>query len=350
MLLLTNVQPINRWRALFGYGLPGVWTQFFLFEHGLRDHSNCLLAPVSCGIAQSLGAKLNSQGDAKFSLMAPGALVHPHCGPTNGRLRIHLGLLVSPEDSKKMGMYVGNHNRRHVSNINGGGFEEEEDKHVGGNAEDFEDEFDIIDHQPRPSLKDNNYNKNNKEREIEDVGTNNENDVSNQIELLRWEEGKAFCFDDSFEHSVFHNGTHPRLVFILDILHPDMQNDDSDSDDSDDDGISKNKKAASSEQYKFPLPEIGPPVSVLKNNILAYPEQAARLGLKPPPTTWKAFLLESEKLHTSLFVLSLFVLLYFYWRLALSPQINKLRNVMEERRKKKAKLLKEEEEEDKKNN
>ena len=33
-------------------------------------------------------------GSAYFSLLRPGTRLHPHCGPTNARLRAHLGLVV----------------------------------------------------------------------------------------------------------------------------------------------------------------------------------------------------------------------------------------------------------------
>lgn len=29
-------------------------------------------------------------------------------------------------------------------------------------------------------------------------------------------------FDDSFEHEVWHNGTSPRLVLIVDVWHPEL--------------------------------------------------------------------------------------------------------------------------------
>lgn len=35
-----------------------------------------------------------------------------------------------------------------------------------------------------------------------------------------WQEGKAFGFDDSFEHEVIHNGSKPRVVLIVDTWNP----------------------------------------------------------------------------------------------------------------------------------
>ena len=35
-----------------------------------------------------------------------------------------------------------------------------------------------------------------------------------------WKEGKAFVFDDSFEHSVDHRGLKDRIVLVVDVVHP----------------------------------------------------------------------------------------------------------------------------------
>ena len=37
-----------------------------------------------------------------------------------------------------------------------------------------------------------------------------------------WVEGQCTAFDDSFVHSVWHNGTTPRIVLIVDVWHPDL--------------------------------------------------------------------------------------------------------------------------------
>ncbi|MEK8169671.1 aspartyl/asparaginyl beta-hydroxylase domain-containing protein [Streptomyces sp. M19] len=36
---------------------------------------------------------------------------------------------------------------------------------------------------------------------------------------LRWKEGECLVFDDSFEHEVWHEGTRPRVVLLLDVSH-----------------------------------------------------------------------------------------------------------------------------------
>ena len=41
--------------------------------------------------------------------------------------------------------------------------------------------------------------------------------------LLRvWEEGKVLIFDDSFEHEVWHDSDSYRLIFIIDVWHPEL--------------------------------------------------------------------------------------------------------------------------------
>jgi aspartate beta-hydroxylase len=39
-------------------------------------------------------------------------------------------------------------------------------------------------------------------------------------QVLTWQEGRCIVFDDSYEHEVWHRGEHPRLVLLMDVLHP----------------------------------------------------------------------------------------------------------------------------------
>lgn len=55
----------------------------------------CKKVPVTCRIVSDFPpASGCRRGQVKFSLMEPGTHVWPHCGPTNCRLRAHLGLVV----------------------------------------------------------------------------------------------------------------------------------------------------------------------------------------------------------------------------------------------------------------
>ena len=84
-------------------------------------------------------------GSAYFSVLSPGARLRPHCGPSNARLRWHVGLSIGSD----AGMRVGNRTRQ-------------------------------------------------------------------------WREGEALLFDDSFEHEVWNEGSAPRLIFIVDAWHPQL--------------------------------------------------------------------------------------------------------------------------------
>jgi len=41
-------------------------------------------------------------------------------------------------------------------------------------------------------------------------------------QMHTWEEGKCIVFDDSFEHELWHNGTTSRVILVLDVWHPDL--------------------------------------------------------------------------------------------------------------------------------
>jgi aspartyl/asparaginyl beta-hydroxylase (cupin superfamily) len=41
-------------------------------------------------------------------------------------------------------------------------------------------------------------------------------------EQLSWQEGNCLVFDDSFEHEVWHRGSQPRVVLLMDVLYPEL--------------------------------------------------------------------------------------------------------------------------------
>ena len=69
---------------------------------------------------------------------------------------------------------------------------------------------------------------------------------------LRWAEGKAFTFDDSFEHEVAHRGDRVRLAFIVDVWHPPLPPAAA--------GADAAARAAAG------VEPLAPPLSVLRNN------------------------------------------------------------------------------------
>lgn len=71
----------------------GDWSQLDLFVRGREIPDRCKRAPVTCSIVKSEPAAIRCRrGQVKFSAMEPGTHVRPHVGPTNCRLRMHLGL------------------------------------------------------------------------------------------------------------------------------------------------------------------------------------------------------------------------------------------------------------------
>ncbi|XP_045077350.1 aspartyl/asparaginyl beta-hydroxylase isoform X10 [Coregonus clupeaformis] len=125
----------------------GEWGQFTLWQQGKKAGESCRSVPKTCGLLErypeATGCK---RGQIKFSVMQPGTHVWPHTGPTNCRLRMHLGLVIP-----KTGCTI--------------------------------------------------------------RCTNN---------TRAWEEGKVLIFDDSFEHEVWQDANSYRLIFIVDVWHPEL--------------------------------------------------------------------------------------------------------------------------------
>ncbi|KAL3290047.1 hypothetical protein HHI36_023418 [Cryptolaemus montrouzieri] len=75
----------------------GDWKQFELFARGSKNSKNCNKTPLTCKLIEKhLEARDCRRGQTKFSVMHPGTHVWAHCGPTNCRLRVHLGLKIPP--------------------------------------------------------------------------------------------------------------------------------------------------------------------------------------------------------------------------------------------------------------
>lgn len=75
------------------------WWVFNLVSGGQQLQSNCAHCPGTCQLVKELSKmpqiKLHF---AQFSLIPAGSQIKAHCGPTNARLKIHLGVLV-PDDA-----------------------------------------------------------------------------------------------------------------------------------------------------------------------------------------------------------------------------------------------------------
>lgn len=125
----------------------GKWEHAILYHDGVRVNETCELFPFTTSVLESIPeVTTDSWGLAYISWLHPGTHITAHCGPSNGRLRLHMGLKV-PDGVK---MRVG-------------------------------------------------------DREF------------------TWTPGKCIVFDDSFEHEVWHDGREPRIVLLLDFLHPELE-------------------------------------------------------------------------------------------------------------------------------
>jgi hypothetical protein len=81
----------------------GQWNVLFLYERGRKNERNCSLCPQTAAVIEANRTVLSLGGLAYFSMLEPGTHISPHTGPTNMRLRCHLGIDV-PE---RCGLRVG---------------------------------------------------------------------------------------------------------------------------------------------------------------------------------------------------------------------------------------------------
>ena len=73
----------------------GDWYQFTLYSQGRKDKRNCQRTPKTCDLIDTFPEAAScKRGQVKFSVMHPGTHVWPHTGPTNCRLRMHIGLVI----------------------------------------------------------------------------------------------------------------------------------------------------------------------------------------------------------------------------------------------------------------
>ncbi|XP_076577597.1 aspartyl/asparaginyl beta-hydroxylase-like isoform X2 [Chaetodon auriga] len=125
----------------------GEWGQYTLWQQGKKVGNSCQGVPKTCSLLErypeATGCK---RGQIKFSVMQPGTHVWPHTGPTNCRLRMHLGLVIPKQGCR----------------------------------------------------------------------------IRCTNQTREWEEGKVLIFDDSFEHEVWQDADSYRLIFIVDVWHPEL--------------------------------------------------------------------------------------------------------------------------------
>ena len=79
------------------------WKTFVFYVFGERFDPNCMRCPQTARLLD----KVPHLRNAWFSILAPHYRIPPHQGPTNGIIRIHLGLIV-PKDRKNCRIRVAN--------------------------------------------------------------------------------------------------------------------------------------------------------------------------------------------------------------------------------------------------
>ena len=95
----------------------GDWCDVGLYYNGMRNDQNAVRAPLTSALLCSADGEFRRDctscplGSAYFSLLRPHTRLAAHCGPTNARLRAHLGLVVPEGDCE---MIVGGEARRWV--------------------------------------------------------------------------------------------------------------------------------------------------------------------------------------------------------------------------------------------
>lgn len=89
----------DQWRISTGDN----WKTFVFHVFGDRIDANCARCPETAQLLEQVPKLRN----AWFSILAPGYRIPPHQGPTNGIIRIHLGLIV-PRDSASCRIRVAN--------------------------------------------------------------------------------------------------------------------------------------------------------------------------------------------------------------------------------------------------
>jgi len=83
------------------------WSDIQLYYNAKRHVRNCAKCPKTAALVantRSLGTYI--YGGAFFSRLAPGTHLAAHCGPSNARLRIHLGLDIPPGCRIRVGSEV----------------------------------------------------------------------------------------------------------------------------------------------------------------------------------------------------------------------------------------------------
>jgi len=87
----------------------GTWDVFLFYERGRKNEENCARCPVITRLIESHNTVRTQAGLLYVSKLSPGTYIKAHRGPTNVRLRCHLGIRIPDGDC---GLKVGGETRR----------------------------------------------------------------------------------------------------------------------------------------------------------------------------------------------------------------------------------------------
>jgi hypothetical protein len=92
------LEPARFHRESENIGRTGDWDVSFFYERGRRHDQVCEACPVTTRGIETMPAMRTAGGLIYVSRMRPGTHIQPHHGPTNLRLRCHLGITVPDGD------------------------------------------------------------------------------------------------------------------------------------------------------------------------------------------------------------------------------------------------------------
>ena len=84
----------------------GRWDEAVFYEGGHRFDEVCRRFPATAAIIEALPREALEAGVIMFSWLHPGSHIFPHCGRTNTRLRIHLGVRIPEGVSMRVGVHT----------------------------------------------------------------------------------------------------------------------------------------------------------------------------------------------------------------------------------------------------
>ncbi|KPA90329.1 aspartyl/asparaginyl beta-hydroxylase domain-containing protein [Pseudomonas sp. RHF3.3-3] len=81
----------------------GQWQQLVFFEAGVRSERAACHLPATFAVLNALPTELLGAGVVMLSRIIPGTHIVPHCGETNGRLRLHMGINTPADAMMRVG-------------------------------------------------------------------------------------------------------------------------------------------------------------------------------------------------------------------------------------------------------